>query len=124
MEQAKDEVLKKLVVILKVVKNLETRLLDVETILHKNQICKNEGLCRDVKKLELEMHDIGAVLEEVIIKYFNVCDEIRKVYWSNFHGESLIAGVMEAYDNAEDYAWKQFGLSDISRCFKHKKRSE
>jgi len=123
MEQAKDGVLKELAVILKVVKNLEVRLLHVETILHKNQICKNEGLCRDVKNLELEMHDIGAVLEEVIFKYFNVCDEIRKVYWLHARGER-VAAVMEGYDKAEDYAWKRFGLSDISRCFERKKRSE
>jgi len=124
MEQAKDEVLSELVAIRKEVGNLEVRLAHVVTILHKGQTCKNEGLCREVKNIELEVHEIGAALEEVIIKYFNVCDEIRKLYWSNFRGESLIAGAVEAYDNAEDYAWKQFGLSDISRCFKRKKRSE
>ncbi len=123
MEQAKDEVLSELVAIRKEVGNLEVRLAHVVTILHKGQTCKDEGLCRDVKNIELEVHEIGAALEEIIDKYFNVCDEIRKVYWSNFRGESLIAGAVEAYDNAEDYAWKQFGLSDISRCFS-KKRSE
>jgi len=123
MEQAKDEVLSELVAIRKEIANLEVRLAHVVTILHKRQTCKNEGLCREVKNIKLDVNEIGVALEEIIDRYFNVCDEIRKVYWSNFHGESLIAGVIEAYDNAEDYAWKQFGLSDISRCFKRKKRS-
>ena len=122
MEQAKDEVLSELVAIRKEVGNLEVRLAHVVTILHKG-LCKNEGLCRDVKNIELEVHEIGAALEDLIIKYFNVCDEVRKVYWSNFRGD-LIAGAVEAYNNAEDYAWKQFGLSDISRCFKREKHSE
>ena len=116
MGQAKDEVLSELVAIRKELDELETRLAHVVTILRKGQICRNEGLCRDVKSIELEVHEIGAALEDLIIKYFNVCDEVRKVYWSNFRGD-LIAGAAEAYDNAEDYAWKRFGLSDISRCF-------
>jgi len=124
MEQAKDEVLNELAAIRKEIANLEVRLRHVVTILHKGQICKNEGLCRDVKNIELEVHEIGAALEEIIIKYFNVCDEVRRLYWSNFRGESLIAGAVEAYNNAEDYAWKQFGLSDVSRCFKRKKHNE
>jgi hypothetical protein len=124
MGQAKYDVLSELAAIRKEIANLEVRLAHVVTILHKGQICKNEGLCRDVKNIELGVHEIGAALEKIIDKYFNVCDEIRKVYWSNFRGESLVAGAVEAYDNAEDYAWKQFGLSDISRCFKRKKRSE
>ena len=117
------DVLSELVAIRRDIANLEVRLGHVVTILRRGQICRNEGLCRDVKSIELELHEIGAALEEVIIKYFNVCDEVRKLYWSNFRGD-LIAGAVEAYNNAEDYAWKQFGLSDISRCFKRKKRSE
>ena len=124
MEQAKDkvlnEVLSELAAIRKEVGNLEVSLLHIEAILRKEQICKNEGLCRDVKNLALEMHGIGMALEDIIIKYFNVCDEIRKVYWSNFHGE-LITAVVDAYQKAEDYAWKQYGLSNIDRCFNHKK---
>jgi len=112
------DVLSELVAIRRDIANLEVRLAHVVTILRRGQICRNEGLCRDVKSIELEVHEIGAVLEDLIIKYFNVCDEVRKVYWSNFRGESLITSAMEAYDNAEDYAWKRFGLSDVSRCFK------
>ena len=116
MGQAKDEVLSELVAIRRDIANLEVRLARVVTMLHKGQICRNEGLCRDVKSIELEVHEIGTALEDLIIKYFNVCDEVRKLYWSNFRGD-LIAGAVEAYNNAEDYAWKRFGLSDISRCF-------
>ena len=118
MEQAKDEVLSELAAIRKEVANLEVRLRHVVTILHKGQICKNEGLCREVHNIEMEMHDIGVELEEVLDKYFNVCDKVRDVYNACFHshGGWWIAVVEECREKAEDYAWKQFGL-DADRCF-------
>ena len=117
MEQAKDEVLKELAVILKVVKNLEVRLAHVKTILRREQICKSEGPCREVHNLEMEMHDIAVELEEVMDKYFNVCDKVREVYKACFHshGGWWIAVVMDCYDEADDYAQKQFGIS-ADRC--------
>jgi len=115
------EVLTELVTILRSIRNLEVELGHVGTMLIKNQVCVDEGLCRDVRNLAIEMHEIAVALEDVIIRHFNVCEEIRRVYWSNFHGESLVEGWMNAYDAAEDYAWKRYALSDISRCFKRRK---
>jgi hypothetical protein len=117
MEQTKDEVLSELVAIRKEIANLEVRLGHVVAILHKGQICKNEGLCREVHNIEMEMHDIGVELEEVLDKYFNVCDKVREVYRICFHshGGHWIGVVADCYDKAEDYAWKQFGI-DVDRC--------
>jgi len=115
------EVLNEIVSILKSIRNIEVMLLHVGTMLIKKQICIGKGLCRDVRNLAIEMHEIAVALEDVIIRHFNICEEIRKVYWSNFHGRSLVEGWMNAYDVAEDYAWKRYGLSDISRCFNRRK---
>jgi len=117
MEQAKDEVLNELVSILKGATDLEVRLGRVLRALRREQICKNEGLCREINDIKPKIYDIEDTLVEIMDKYFNVCEKVREVYKACFHshGGWRIAVVSDCYDEADDYAQKQFGIG-ADRC--------